>query len=541
MSLTDSSPALAPDTPSSIARAATITSIGNLSSRIVGLAREVVKSYFFGNGPAASAFELASNLPTQFYDLLAGGMISSALVPTFSALIEDERNPAKMAEFGRLLGALLGLAGVGLAVLVVGLWALAGLYAEFVGSGPGQDPALVTALLHITIPTIAFLNLSGILTAALFARRKFTITAFTATTFNLTMIVCVVMLEGRLHVAALAVGMLAGSVVQVAMQWPGLRGVPIRLSLNWRHPGVSQVVRLFLPVAGGLALAQLAVQVSYIAAGQISAEGPATMRYAAQVIQFPLGMIAVAVSAAILPALSAQAVQPTPDEFKATLAHGLRLVGVLIVPASVGVFVLARPIVAALFERGAFTAESTLYTAATLRAAAPGLLFAAIDQPLIYAFYARRDTRTPTLIGLVSTLSYLALVAALAALAQSGLRPFTLVDLVLANSLKTGLDAVLMALFLFRKIGRLTGHALVPLMVKVCFASAVMAGVAWGAMSTIEAGLGTANFTAHVGVALGAACAGAVAYFVCAWVLGVREFAVLGGMVRRKLRPAVPK
>ena len=125
MSLIDSDVAPPVDTPRSIARAATITSIGNLSSRIIGLAREVVKSYFFGNGPAASAFELASNLPSQFYDLLAGGMVSSALVPTFSGLIEDERNPDKVAAFGKLLGALLGLAGIGLAVLVVALWALA--------------------------------------------------------------------------------------------------------------------------------------------------------------------------------------------------------------------------------------------------------------------------------------------------------------------------------------------------------------------------------------------------------------------------------
>lgn len=537
MSLTESDAAPVIDTPQSIARAATLTSVGSLSSRIVGLGREVVKSYFFGNGPAASAFELASNLPSQFYDLLAGGMVSSALVPTFSALIEDERDPAKVAEFGRLLGALLGLAGAGLAVLVVALWALAGLYAELVGSGPGQDPALVTSLLHITIPTIAFLNISGILTAALFARRRFGITAFTATAFNLTMIVSAVLLESRLGVGALAVGMLAGGGVQMLMQLPGLRGVPIKLSLNWRHPGVAQVVRLFLPVAGGLALAQLAVQVSYIAAGRISAEGPATMRYAAQVIQFPLGMIAVAVSAAILPALSAQANQATTDAFKATLAQGLRLVCVLIVPASVGVFVLARPIVAVLFERGAFTAESTLYTAATLRAAAPGLLFAAIDQPLIYAFYARRDTRTPTLIGLVSTLCYLALVGALAALAQSGVRPFTLVDLVLANSLKTGLDAMLMAIFLFRRIGRLAGDAIVPLVLKVCLASALMGIVTRAAMSALEAGYSSRGFPDDMVVAVGAAAAGAAAYFACAWALRVREFAALGRIVRQRIRP----
>jgi putative peptidoglycan lipid II flippase len=521
------------NSPGAIARAATITSIGNLSSRVVGLAREVVKSYFFGNSFAASAFELASNLPNQFYDLLAGGMISSALVPTFSAMVEDERNPDRLADFGKLLGALLGLAAAGLLALVGALFLLAGAYARLVGSGPDQDTELVAMLLRITIPTLAFLNLSGILTAALFARRKFGITAFTATSFNLTMIVAVVLLETRLGVAALAVGMLAGSVAQIAMQLPGLRGVPVRLSLNWRHPGVANIVRLFLPVAGGLAIAQVAVQVSFIAAGRISAEGPATMRYAAQVIQFPLGMIAVAVSSAILPALSSQAHGGAPEAFKATLAHGLRLVGVLIVPASIGLFVLAQPVVALLFQRGAFTAESTAYTAATLRAAVPGLLFAAIDLPLIYSFYARRDTRTPTRIGLVSTGAYLILVAVLAALADSGARAFTLVDLVMANSLKTGLDALLMATFLSRRLGGLAGHGLASLAIKVTAASLVMGGVAWLVMTALAGRLGSGRLAADAAVALGASGAGIVAYLGCASLLRIPEMAVLRRLASR--------
>ncbi|PJF49106.1 MAG: murein biosynthesis integral membrane protein MurJ [Chloroflexi bacterium] len=514
-----------------IAWAAAITSLGNLSSRVIGLAREMVKSFYFGNGQAASAFELAANIPTQFYDLLVGGMLSSALVPTLSGLAAQEDDEARRREFGALLGALIGLFTLGLSVLIAILWLCATPIAHLIGGGPNQDAELVASLLRITIPAILFLNLSGIVSAALFARHKFGFTAFTATIFNLTLIVCMALFESRLGVASLALGLLAGSAAQVLIQLPGLRGVPIRLSLNWRLPGVSRVIRLFLPVAGGLVLAQIAVQASFIFAGRISAEGPATMRYAAQVIQFPLGMIVTAVSAAILPSLSAA----RGEAFKATLAQGLRLVWVLIAPATVGLYVLATPVIALLFQHGAFTAESTAYTAVALRAAAPGLLFAAIDTPLIFAFYARRDTRTPTLVGLVSTTFYLVLIGGLAQASQAGMRPFTLADLILANSLKTGVDAMLMGFFLWREIGGLGGYGLAGLIAKVSLASLVMGGAVWLVMSALLTRFGLETLGTQALVAIGAALVGGVVYVLCASALRIPEWMAISSAVRQRL------
>jgi putative peptidoglycan lipid II flippase len=295
---------------------------------------------------------------------------------------------------------------------------------------------------------------------------------------------------------------------------------------------VTKIVRLFLPVAGGLVFAQIAVTVSFILASQISEAGPATMRYAAQVIQFPLGMIVTAVSAAILPSLSSS----SGDSFKVTLAQGLRLVWVLIVPASVGLYVLATPIIALLFQHGAFTAESTAYTASALRAAAPGLLFAAIDTPLIYAFYAQRDTRTPTLIGLASTAFYLILVGALSLLAQNDVRPFTLDDLILANSLKTGADAALMGFFLWRKIGGLNGYGIGSLVIKVIGAAALMGIAVWGVMTLLMSRFDLNAFGGDFIVAVGSTLAGATVYALCASALRVQELAAIPALLRRRLR-----
>jgi putative peptidoglycan lipid II flippase len=207
----------------------------------------------------------------------------------------------------------------------------------------------------------------------------------------------------------------------------------------------------------------------------------------------------------------------------------------LIAPASVGLYVLATPVIALLFQHGAFTAESTAYTAAALRAAVPGLLFAAIDMPLIFAFYARRDTRTPTLIGVASTVFYLALVAGLARMAETGTRAFTLENLILANSLKTGVDAVLMGFFLGRKIGGLNGYSLKSTAIKVTAASLLMGVGVWVVMEALLSRFSLDSLVHDMLVALGAAAAGVAIYALCATVLRIPELLLVLDVVRRKL------
>ncbi len=529
----DTSKAAAHAAARTVARAAGITAIGNISSRIVGLIAVTVRTYFFGNSQAASAFELASNIPTIFNDLLAGGMLSSAMVPTLSGYAAEEKSAQGRVALGELLGALIGLATVGLSLLVGLLWLLAQPLAHLITVGQNQDLGLLTTLLRLTIPAIIFMNLSGILTAALFARHRFVYTAFTATAFNGVMILCTVLFERSLGPAALGLGLLAGSFVQMAMQWPGLRDVPIRLSLNWHLPGVGQIVRLFMPVAGGLVLAQIAAQISFSFANLISPEGPATMRYGAQVIQFPLGMVVVAISAAILPTLSAQASQSTLIDFKRTLAQGLRLVCVLIIPSAIGLLILAQPVIALLFQRGQFTAQSTADTVVALNAALPGLIFAAIDQPLIFSFYALRDTRTPTLIGLASTVFYLILVFALLYLDRSAIRSFTMFDLVIANSLKIAVDAALMGIFLMRKIGGLRGFGISSLLIKIGVACGVMGLAVYLVLYGLMAFATGNTFLTHLTLTASGALTGVIVYLVAIKLLRIHDFSILRQMLRR--------
>jgi putative peptidoglycan lipid II flippase len=195
----------------------------------------------------------------------------------------------------------------------------------------------------------------------------------------------------------------------------------------------------------------------------------------------------------------------------------------------VGLYVLATPVIAMLFQHGAFTAESTAYTASALRAAVPGLLFAAIDMPLIFAFYAQRDTRTPTLIGVGSTAFYLVLVGGLA---QSSARAFALDDLILANSLKTGVDAALMGFFLWRKTGGLGGYGLPGIAAKVAVASGLMGVVVWLVMEALLARFVLDSLGHDVIVVLGAFISGVAAYTLCALALRIPELLLVRDVVR---------
>ena len=380
-----------------IARAASVIALGNVASRVLGLARETVKSHLFGATWHVDAFQISSIVPLQLYDLLIGGMISSALVPVFSEYAAPERRE----ELERLAGTLFTLAAITLAVLVLVAEGLTPLIAWLLGSGfDAKTLALAADLLRITLPAVMFLSLSGLLTGLLYALKRFTLPAFTSAVFNASVVVSAVLFSKRFGVASMALGILTGGIVQIALQAPGLRGLRLRLALDWHHPALRRVARLYMPVAASLIISQVAIYLSVNLASHAGEGSLAWMNYATTLIQFPLGLVSAAISMAILPTLSRQSASDSVYLFLATLAHGLKLVLMLMIPATVGLFVLAHPIVALVFQHGEFTPQDTVATAQLLRLYLFGLTFAAIDQPLIFAFYARKDTLTPARRGI---------------------------------------------------------------------------------------------------------------------------------------------
>ena len=437
-----------PNEARQVTRAAILISVGNIISRGLGLVRDVVKSYLFGAGGAVSAFDVASWVPTMLYDQLVGGMLSSSLVPVLSDYADREDKEELWMIFSYVLTfAALVLSGLVLLIEVAAPW-----IARMLGQAlPPAYLDMATEMIRLTAPAVFFLNIAGLISATLFAMQRFTLPAFNGAVYNLTLVVVMALLSQEMGARAMALGVFVATAMQTAFQIPGLYGIKLR----WRspfplHPALIQIGRLYLPIGLGLLVDQFAVGLSLNIASLTGPSGVAHMKYAATLIQFPLGLVVTAVSVAILPTLSRYATGADEEAFRSTLSQGLRLVLILVLPAAVALLVMAEPMVALILQRGEFQPEDTIATAVALRFSVLGLVFAALDQPLIYAFYARKNTWTPTLVGVGTVIFYIILAVLPPLLGEPKLWA-----LVLANSLKLTAHALLMLYLFIHRIGGL--------------------------------------------------------------------------------------
>lgn len=506
-----------------VAQAAGIIAIGNVVSRVLGLAREIVKADLFGAGGHVSALDTAMALPKIIYALVIGGMINSALIPVLS----DYAAPERREDLWRLLSLL--LTAVTIAVfgfVLLGQLLTPQLVSLSAGGLPKEDQELAVGLLRVMMPGVLFLSLAGVVSGALYALRRFALPAFTAVVFNVAMVALALILGEEWGVYSMAVGLVVGSFFQVILQLPGLRDARLRLGVDLRHPAFRRIGRLYLPILAGLAVDKVAELLSYRLASHTGPASPSWMTYSATIIQFPLGLVGTAISIAILPTLSRQTNSGDVEQFNSTLGQGLRLVLALTIPAAIGLWALSTPVIKLVFEHGDFTPTDTVATVAALRFHLIGLVFAAVDQPLIFSFYARQDTWTPALVGVATVVLYV-----VAALAPTLVAPLTLNGLILANSLKWAAHALLMLVLLKRRTGGLAGQGLWRTLFTALPLSLVMGGV----VRLLVVGLsgvvpsGTAGEIVVVGLS---GLVGLAVYGGLALLVGMKEIDLL----RRSLR-----
>lgn len=559
------------ETNARVARATGILVLGNVGSRALGMVREMALTGLFGATASVDAFYTATIIPKTLYDLLIAGHVNSAIIPVLSEMDTREGRAA----FWQLVSLLLTLLTALLSLIVLLLMAFAPQFVTLFGSGYGGPTLdLAASLLRVTAPALIALGMFSVLSGGMYALQSFTLPALAGVVFNGAIVLVTLFLTPPPQVMAAlgpdgvvwtvarppyaieaaAVGWLIGSVAQVLLLLPGLRGSRLRLNFNWRHPSLRQILRLYAPVMFVLIIDTLVVRTfSYNLASQTIVGALGYMNWATTLIQFPQGLVAAAISVAILPTLSQQSVLialennlaeddanaalPPPRDamgsqsgqaFKDTLGLGLRLSITLILPAAVGLFVLAVPIVALLFQRGAFGPADTVITATALRLYLIGLPFAAVDLLFVYAFYARQDTLTPAIIGLVSFGVYM--IAAVALLPALGL-----FSLMVADSLKHITHALISAVVLQRRIGGLGKQRIGLTLLKTGIAVTVMGLVAFALDALLEPVIGVDTFLHRLLIVglITAACA--VAYFAAAAALRIDELRWLGGLLRRRL------
>ena len=505
-----------------VVRAAAVLAMGNVASRILGLARETVKANLFGASGLLSAFEVAALVPTSLFDLIIGGMVNSALVPVFSEVAEKRKE-----DLWGLLSTVLSVATAVLLVVVLLVELFTPQIAWVVGANEFTDTGLTATaiqLMRLATPAVLFLSIASILTGALYALKRFTVPAFLGAVFNLTIVVMALLRPQKID--SLVWGLLLGSILQIVLQLPALRDAHLRWQFDWKHPAIRRILLLYTPIVAGLVVNQLAVAFSFNLATRLGDQSVSYMKFATTLTQFPLGLVVTAISIATLPTLSRLA-GSQPDRFKQTLAEGIRLVMALILPATVGLFALAVPIISLLFEHGAFTAADTITTAKVLQVYLIGLPFAAVDQMLVFASYARKDTWRPALVGVVSIVVYLLTAVVLAPIIH-------LFSLMAADAIKHIVHTAIMLWLLQRHLGGLSGYGVMPAIGKSVGAASMTGLAAYGTAVWLLSAFPLTTFLYKLIVVSGAASAGLIAYILMVFVLNISETKSLPQLLSRR-------
>lgn len=510
-----------------VASAAGLVALGALGSRVLGLIREPAAAFYFGRSAATDSYFVASTLSTLVYDLLVSGVVGAALIPVLSRLASrDDRD-----ELWEVASAVATLACLILAATTAVLILAAPALVFVMQSGaPGAERDLTVLLARVMMPTIIFMGLSAVATAMLYSVGRYGYGALSVVCVNLGVVAGLVLLH-RLGIVSAALGLLVGTAGQLAVQVVGLARTRARLrpSLRLRHPDVLRVGKLYAPIAGSFVLTGALTVLdrnlySHVGAGALSAS-----QYATRLVQVPLGLVATALSMAILPTLSRRAAEPDLGPYRRMVATGISFATLLIVPATVGLVVLRTPAVEVLFQRGHFNAADTAITALAFLLYAPQMPFVAVDQVALAAFYAMHDTRTPVVVMVVSGALYVAV--ALGLVAQWGMAA-----LILASTVQNISHAAILVWILARRVGFGGGGELVSALGKIIGAGALMAVACILAAQGVRAATSLSATWRPAATLVVAGGAGTLVYAAAVWLARVPEAQMASAVVASRWR-----
>jgi putative peptidoglycan lipid II flippase len=507
-----------------------------MTSRILGVVREQVLAAFFGAGNAMDAYNVAYRIPNLVRDLFAEGAMSSAFVPTFTRHLTTE-GKASAWRLGNLVINGLMVITAGLVILgIVFAEPLVALFASAYREVPGKLE-LTVFLTRLMLPFLTFVALAAAFMGMLNSLHRFFIPALSPAMYNVATITCALVLVplmpgmGLPPITAIAIGSLIGGAAQLAVQWPALRreGFRYRPVLDWRDESLRRVLVLMGPGTIGLAATQVNVFVNTVLATGEGTGAVSWLNYAFRLMYLPIGLFGVSIATATLPAVSRHAAHRDEPAARRTIADGLTLMLVLNVPATVGLIVLATPIVRVIFERAAFTPADTAATAAAVRFYALGLVGYSIVRIASPVFYALGQNRTPVMISVATVLANALLNIAL-------VRVMGYQGLALGTSIAALFNAALLMFFLRRRLDGIDGGRVAGSLLRIVMASAVMGAAAVG--TNIVAGIwlpGTGLMVQIIRLAATIALAIGV-LSVAAYLLRIREFHDGVALVTRRFR-----
>lgn len=439
----------------------------------------------FGAGNDMDAFIVAFRIPNLVRDLFAEGAMSAAFVPAFTRHLTLDGKPAAWRLGNNVMNALIVVTLVLIAAGMAFAGPLVRLYAGSYASVPGKLE-LTVRLTRIMLPFLAMVAVAAVAMGMLNSLHHYFLPALSPAMFNISTIVCAVALVplmpmiGLPRIMAIAIGALVGGLGQVAIQWPSLRreGFHYQAIFEPSDRGLREIVVLMGPGTIGMAATQVNIFVNTLLATSQGTGAVSWLTYAFRLMYLPIGLFGVSIATAVLPAVSRHAAVDDLAAIRTTVSRGLAMMLMLNVPATLGLVVLARPIVELLFEHGRFTPADTTATAAALQFYAVGLIGYSAARIISPTFYALRQSRVAVAVSLGTIAANVALSVSL--VAAIGFR-----GLALATSLAALLNGGLLVLLLRRRLDGMEGPRLVRVVGKVAAAALLMAFSAWG----INAGL----------------------------------------------------
>ncbi len=529
---------------SRLARSAGLIGAATASSRLLGLVREQVLAGIFGAGasPAMDAYNVAFRIPNLLRDLFAEGAMTSAFVPTFTRTLTTAGKEAAW-RVGNLVMNTLVLAtlipvvlGIIFAPAITG-WLAPNYATVMLPGGSGTKLDLTTDLTRIMLPFLTTLAVATAMMGMLNSLRRFFVPSLSPAMFNVASIfsafaiVPLMPYFGLEPIVGIAIGTLLGGLGQIALQWPTLRAEGFRYQpvIDFKDPTLREILRLMGPATLGVAAVQINVTVNTYLAQWQEQGAVSWLGYAFRLMYLPIGLFGVSIATASLPDISRQAATEDLASIRSTVSRALRMMLMLNVPATVGLIVLAEPIVAMIYQRNAFLPADTTATAAALMWYAPGLLGYSAIKVISPTFYSLRDSRTPVIVSVLSIALNLGLNIVL-------VRLYGFKGLALGTAAAAIFNAVVLGTLLGRRLQGLDGSRIAVAGTKIAIASAAMGAAAYftaGWLTTLLPGDGEVARVIRVFGAIGVAL---LVLAGSAHILRIGEFRDASARVLKRVR-----
>ena len=515
---------------SQVARAAGIVGAATMVSRVFGLARDMVIAAFFGASWMTDAFWVAFRIPNMLRRLLGEGSLTVSFVPVFTEYLEKKTKEQALElaynaiTLLSIILAVISVLGIILSPLIVGLIA-PGFISE-----PKQF-ALAVFLNRLMFPYIFFIALVALCMGILNSFRHFTAPALSPVLLNIAMIGAAFFLRPFFAepITSLAIGVLIGGVLQLAMQWPFLRkfGVKLKFRFNPKHPGIKQIGVLMIPAILGAGVSTINVFVGTILASLLPGGSVTYLFYADRIMELPLGIFAIAIGTATLPSFSKHVAAGNMDELKSGISFSLRLMLFLTIPAMAALMALNLPIISVLFQRGAFDVTSAVYTGQALFCYALGLWAFSVLRVFVSSFYSLQDSKWPMKAAVIALIvNFVASLILMYPLKHNGIA--------LASSIAAAVNVLVLTIVLKRKIGKFLDRTFYHSVFKIILSSVLML-FAIGVMEYVIPWNTHAGFKARLLYLSVAVTAGAATFFISAYLLKSPEMQAFANIVKKRL------